>query len=383
MQLRFFYPLGNKLVKHLDLPEELQKDFDAYNGNMPMGLVIEKSIEYTIYEETRTIPAYIYRTGDMFAYEKLLTANQLPFAIPLYHAYSGARSCFCVSNLGNETLFAPLKSQLKKNVSAPKSLFYHQPFFKTLYEDIVKQHDWKLKVLYFSGSWKKAINESKDLIPLRLYLFQQYWKRAELSRVRTAVDYLCSTIFNELTDFKPEPSVTGAIQYFTSLLLGAYPGYTPIISNDDIYLPTNEIQDILLSRYKLPNSPTIIAPSYFNDTNHIYYALSYPSAITFSREYLPQQTTIKKLDLFARLTQAFFNKMMERPRLKNTYIGSILPITEIKYFHTHMAGYQFDEIQSINALEKYDRRFQAKDINLPLSKSSPFLRGLISFKKLE
>lgn len=375
---KFYFPHHQKLLGFDELPKCIQKDFSLWNPNIPFGIILEKNMEHYIRMPNRTIPGRIYTPGDCFGYEFKLHDLNYKITIPIYYVTIGARSCFCITNLGNELLFSSLKKKLNKYITAPKTPYAHQPFFKILYENLINKKTWKLKLLYFSDKWMKAIKTNPDFIELSLYLFRQYWMKGEILRERISHDYLTSNIFSKLENFRPEPYITEIIRSFVLLLTNACFGYAPQI--DDSYLPLNEIQNILLHEYKVPHSPIIFCPSLIKDTNILYYSLNYPSSAVFSRVYSTQQSMIKILDEVTRFSAAFFKKISKSLRQSNSLFEKMVNNTKIQCFHTHTDKYH--SALTIDKLNSFDSCIAKRKDGLDLPNSGPFLRGLIGLKTL-
>lgn len=146
----FYYPHNKSLLSLPNLPKNIQKDFIAYDTNIPFGLTLDKCFEFSVDSAIASIPSSLYIKGDCFGHlSKLGNIKGYYYSPPVFSIHAGARSSFCVSNLGNMTLFNSIKKHLKSEVSAPKTLDQHHDFFRILYRDLVPEKKWKLKVLFF------------------------------------------------------------------------------------------------------------------------------------------------------------------------------------------------------------------------------------------
>ncbi|MFZ9035796.1 MAG: hypothetical protein ACO2ZM_06740 [Francisellaceae bacterium] len=383
----YYFPFGDKLIAYEELPQNIKKDFAGWDSNIPFGIVLEKSMEHYLYDEDITTPGRIYHTGDCFGYDYCLKNPLInTLSIPVYQVSAGARSCFCITNLGNGMLFAPLKKKLKVNMPPPKKLYDHKDFFQALYQSFDMVQNWKLKLLYFSPKWKQNISDKKHKILLN-YLYDCYWMRTEKLRILPLYEHITSDAFKQLSKYKPEPYIVNVIRNFLSLFINAIAGYS--VQSNDNYLPLKSIQNILTNEYNIPHSPIIMAPEYFDRTSTLYYSLSYPSTIILSNIYSTQQSTLKRLDELHRLTMHFFNtfhrKMHSSQEIKSFSKKIIFGKTSedilMKCFHTHTD--QFNQVSPISELEIFDKEIAQRPDKLDLPSNGPFLRGLIGFKKNE
>lgn len=375
----FYYPHNNQLLTRDNLPTALKNDLNRYSCHTPFGLVLSKSIEMTIDNtNSSTIPIVLYKSGDLFGiYAQLGKKFTKYYAPPLASAYAGTRSAFCVSNLGNLSLFSRMKQKLPERAIAPKTLYEHHAFFKTLYEAFKPQHNnWMLQIAVFPGTFLDKVLTNKRYLELKAYLYNEYWVNAELTRNRSYYDFVSSEIFTHLKSFKPDPYTTGTISHFISLFLDFYPGFTPLV--DETQMPTKLLQQVLIEEYGVEHNPIMIGLDYFKNLDIMYYSLNYPTTFTYSRTHSKQQTVTAKLDSISRIAKAFFEHYQTLSFTSITRAYQILPAITMHCFHTD-AQYS-NVIRPTAELQQFDARMVMKpDRGLP--KSSPFCRGLIAFER--
>lgn len=381
----FYFPFQNKLVIFEDLPLEIQHDFKRWKSAIPLGIVLDKTMEHYINRTDRTIPARFFRAGDCFGYDFRMGNIEHVIALPLYSVMAGARSTFCMASLGNNKLFSPLKKYLNRTTTSPKNLYEQHTFFKELYKAFYPENPWKLKLLYFPDNFMVSVQENPEFQPLANYLLQQYWQVGEITRARTTHDYLSSEVFSNMKKYKPtpEPCITEAIRSFILIMINACFAYRPLIN--DAYLPLDTIQNILLNEYKIEHRPIIFGPDTSKNSSTLYYLLNYPSSMLFSRSYARDASTIKVLDLLHRMTKDFFDEMLSQryaEKSRNTFIISQIKSTQIQHFHTHTHE-DYKQILSIDNLKEFDFRFNHCATHLDLNASSEATRGLIGLKKHE
>lgn len=373
----FYYPHDDALHTRDTLPGEISSDLSLYKNSIPFGIVLGKCFEMTVDNDKYTIPSTLYRKGDLFGYFSRMGENHNDFsAPPIYSAYSGARSAFCVSNLGNLSLFSSLRDNLPPDTTAPKTLYDHYKLFSAIAKSYSNSNKWKVKMIVFNGEFFEKISNNADFLPIKNYLFNQYWLKAELFRNKQNYDYVTSEILYNLESFKPDPYLTGTLRHFISIFLNVYPAFAPLINNEQA--PVDLLQRVLINEYKIESSPIIIGLEYFNKTNLLYYPLNYMSTFTYSRNYAKQQTVWEKLDAIKRLADVFFNKYKKSKINAITSISKLLPEVEMHCFHTK--HYESKNIVSTDELQKFDKRMTFNS-NMNIAKTSPFLRGLIAFKK--
>lgn len=388
-----FFPADDGSLHRLNTPE-LPKDIIKHLGygkdSSPLGLVLEKTIEFFVDAAHRkvTIPKKMVKPGEFINFSRILSLNKNPAIKPfapngLLKATAGARTVFSLPYLTCNSSFIKLERDIGELSKIPESQYDHFQLFQDIANNYAYKKPWELKLLYFSERWIDAILYNKKWTEIKSYLFQKAWEDTQYMRNQYFFDVSFS-IMKEQENARQNHYIYDTARHIFDIAVGAFPGLAPTITSE--MLPLAEIQESLTDSYGLKKYiPTIITPEYFSLAANIpvYYSMHYPTLRLFS----PTSTTHKKsvLSDLQDLSRAL-NKFSKRIRDENsiwkgTILQEIAENMRFQFIHTSLrSGVVITDPKEI---VKKDQRFLHFDNNDNLTPSldGNFFRGCISLAK--
>lgn len=368
--------LSSEIVTHLGYGK----------NNSPLGMVLEKELEYFIdlKEKEITIPWKIYPPGKFFACGININSQLKQSYVPnsVLSVSAGARSVFMLPNIGCSGNHINLQRDFNIQIPPPKSLYKHWEIFKAIAN--ASNEDWRACILYFSEKWLSKINYDPAWAKLKLFLFNHAWEHFEYERCRVFYD-LTFSIIQQKRNLKPNPYLTDTAKHLFAIAAGNAPGYCPAIDNESF--PLDIIQKAFTESYLLKKYlPTLMKASIFNFSTAlpIYYSLQNPSTLTFSPKSRKNASTLLALRELQHIMQVFINEL-----IKGKIMGYDCILSEIAnkidfiYYHNEFDSHRI--IKSTSDLIKTDIRFHAtqhtfKADNAMFASDAPFVRGCIGIQ---
>lgn len=373
-------------ISDVGVSKEIIKHLDYGRTSLPMGMVLNKDVEYFIDlpKEGITIPWLMYKPGSIFPFNTILgNDNQKSFAPNgILLTSAGARSVFMLPNIGCATNHSRLQRDFNIQKAAPKSLYEHWFIFKEIINSKIIQSNWRCTVLYFSQKWLENIKKDKKWLILKTYLLELAWERFAYERNQVFYDIVFSLI-QKNRNLKPNPYLTDTARHLFTIGVGAAPGYAPAI--DDSCLPLQILQKTFTESYNLKNHiPTIIQPRNFNfelDKTPVYYSLQNPSTHSFSPKSRKISSTLVEMRELEYIVNIFRNELSKKDSLcSDTVLSKIANILEFNYFHNEKDRHNIikssEKIPLINNNFNYfkaNKKFEGK-----FAKDSKFVRGCVS-----
>lgn len=385
-----FIPNNNNIFVRLaegEIDKKIFKELEYGKDSSPLGLVLEKSIEFfvDIPEKQTTIPTKVIGPGDFCNFSSILSASykDLPLAPNgLLRATAGARTTFSLPYLTCSSSFANLEEKYPSITQTPSSQYDHFQLFKEIVSDTAHQGSkpWRMKVLYFSEQWIKKIIKNKDWAPLNRYFFQLAWKESEHKRNKHYFDIHYSKVIEEI-NCKYNSAIKATIKHVTDIAIGGYPGLAPQMNNE--LVPLEEIQYALSHHYGLKKySPAIIAPSNFNykSSQPIYYSLQHPTACSYHSLTYSNASMMDSLKEIQRAFSRYKSQMTSKSSIWNgTRQYDALSKTNFHFIHCHKT--RATGIEAPDEFIKRDKRFnyvcEPKSTKLSPAANGNFFRGCI------
>ncbi|MFZ2315408.1 MAG: hypothetical protein WAW86_07105 [Gammaproteobacteria bacterium] len=373
------------------VPKELLRDIGYGVGGSPMGMVLEKQLEYFIDFKHKkvTIPWLIYSPGNFFPISTILGAQGAEVYAPngLLTVSSGARSTFMLPNIGCNSHFVGLKRDFNLKGAAPKSSYDHWDIFRGIIASNIIDCDWRCCFMYFSEPWVNRLHNDAAWMRLRLYLHEIVWKKFEYERNRIYYDMTFSMI-QEKRNLKPNPYLVDIAKHLFAVAVGAAPGYGP--SSNDNGLPVQIIQSAFIDSYGLKKyAPTIMEPLHFDSSNNksgIYYSLQNPAAHIFSPKSREGSSTILEMVELEYLMKVFCEELSQDSNIcSDTIIGKIAKNMAFDYYHNKSDKQNI--ISASSLIPQTDKRFlavPAKEVNVALkfAEDAAFVRGCVRIRPL-
>ncbi|RDI48069.1 hypothetical protein [Aquicella lusitana] len=370
-----------------EAPKGITKDLGYGSDGSPMGMVLEKQLEYFIDLKHKgiTIPWLIYSPGQFFPFSTILGCKSRHVYAPngLLTVTSGVRSTFMLPNIGCNSNYVNLRRDFNVQRQAPKSLYEHWYVFKEIIQSNVLNCHWRSCLMYFSEKWVNKLHSDKAWISLKLYLHEVAWRKFEYERNRVYYD-IAFSIIQEKRNLKPNPYLTDTARHLFTTALGGAPGYVPSCNNDA--LPANLLQRVFLDCYGLKKYiPTLMQPAHFDFEKSkypVYYSLQNPSTYVFSPKSREGSSTIVEILELEHIMNIFCEELANDSNIcSDTIIGKIAKNVNFNYFHNKADRQAV--IRPSSDIPFADKRFEAGSLNGEgsigkFAADAPFVRGCIS-----
>ena len=248
-----------------EISKKLMIDLGYAADTLPMGIVLEKSIEYTVnLKGEGTMPYRVYSPGTFFPFNLILgNKNKMGFSPNgLFTVTSGRQSIFMLPNIGCVTQHAGLQRDFNIQAAAPKKLSEHWQVFSEIVNSPIVESDWRSCLLFFSEPWVKKLANDPTWGTLKLYLYELGWNFFEYQRSRELY-HINFSVIQKRRHLKPNPYLTDTAQHLLAIAVGARPGYAPAC--DENGLPLKLIQNAYVESYGLKKHiPTVMQAEHFN-----------------------------------------------------------------------------------------------------------------------
>lgn len=380
-----FYRLSD-----LNAPKDVIQHLGYGKNSSPLGLLLDKKLEYFIDSKDLgiTIPWVVASPGKFFPLARVLPNRSKRVYAPngLLSVSSGVRSTFMLPNIGCQVNHSNLQCDFNIQLPPPKTLYDHWYVFKELINNPTINSDWRSCILYFSEKWLDKIQNDKQWLAVKTYLYEHAWDVFEFDTNRIYYDLAYSLIQNK-RNLRPNPYLVDTARHLFTTALGAAPGYVPAIDSES--MPVEILRDIFINSYGLKKYyPTIMQAAHFdyeNDPNFIYYSLQNPSTYISSPKSRKASSTIVEMRELKHIMQIFIDELSQKGHpCSDTVIHDIACNIEFNYFHNKADRHKM--ITPSAEIAAMDPRINSMDeqYKLPASQfaaDAPFVRGCISMRK--
>lgn len=341
---------------------------------VPMGLILNKSVEVYFESEDRIMPSKLYSSGDIFGLWQLLDPEPEAHIKKLWNLSSGARSIFMLPMISDATLHAKLKRDLKIHSYAPKKLSMHRDVFSDIAKNMTeeKRSVWTCDVLYFTKKWFDLdLNNFSELKQYKYWLLEA-WRQSLNCRNQMNYSIVREAFSKKVSkrNIKPKPYILNTINHLMSIKDGIFPGFVPA-QEDEIGGPIGLIQKAYIEHYGLKNYfPTILHPSHLSlnaSKAPVYYSLTFPTLLDFSP---------------ASGGSSYLMNDMRELKLLMKMLEEFIGYENVEYDFFHSEHDRFNEIESSHIIAKEDDRF-LDNKSCVFAYNGPFLRGCIRIKEKE
>lgn len=373
-----YYKLSDEIA-----PRDLVKNLSYGMDGSPMGMVLEKQLEYFIdlKDKKITIPWLVYSPGEFFPFSTILGINTKRIYAPngLLTATAGTRSTFLLPNIGCNTHFLNLQRAYNIKTQAPKTLYDQWFTFKNVLQHSSVNDNWRACLLYFGEKWVNSIHHDKEWLQVKLFLYESAWRKFEYERNRIYYDIAFSLI-QEKRNLKPNPYLTDTAKHLFTIALGAAPGFVPAI--DEEAFPVELMQQIFIDVYGLKKYfPTIMRPIHFDcekDRLPIYYSMQQPSTYSFSPKSREVNSTLSEMRELEHIMSIFCEELGKNATVcSDTILGQVANKMKLNYFHNKPDSHGIIS-SSVKIVEK-DTRFNVRNnLNAKFANDAPFVRGCVS-----
>ena len=353
-----------------------------YNNNMPLGVVIKKSIELYINVLGRVIPWVFITEGNLFglwvSLQPVATTNHTG---KISNIVSGSRSALFLPKISDATSFRKLKKTFSLQCRIPVDLTDQWPLLQELVKHPEFPGHWESEVIYFSKKWLEP-NSSIAWRAFKNHLLEIAWNATSYLRNQVIFDIAFSCALEE-KNLKPNPYLTDTVKHLYALGQKSFPGYR--IARDNHVVPLDALQKIFIDVYGIKYLPNMIVPGYLtNDPmNPIYYSLEVPTLMSFSPKSRKTASKLGDLREVRHIMQRTVDYLVEdKLRLHETPLYKLVNDIDFSYFHTDLDMYNETE-KTIDLLKLDDNLIfeQDKYRDKEFCDTSPFLRGCVKIAK--
>lgn len=369
-----------------NVPREVIKHLGYGKTSCPMGMVLEKELEYFIdlRDEGITIPWVLLKPGTLFPFSRLLNKKNHRIYAPngVLSTTSGARSIFTLPNIGCLTNHLNLQRDFNVQSPPPKTLYEHWNIFREILNSEVLENNWRSCIMYFAEKWMDKLHTDKAWLPLKSYLHDLAWDTFEYRRNQVYYD-IAFSIIQKKRNLKPNPYLTDTARHLFTITLGDAPGYAPCV--DDSSLPLELLQKILIESYGMKKYfPTIMKPYIYNfehDHYPIYYSLQNPSTFAFSPKSRKISSTIFEIRELEHIMRIFTEELAsEKGICSDTIMSKIAKGIKFNYYHNEEDRHQV--VSPSTEVIKFDKRFMHGSSDSNFACDARFLRGCVSMRKI-
>jgi hypothetical protein len=365
-------------------PKDIIKNLGYGMSSAPLAMLLEKNMELFIdlKDEGVTIPAVIYKPGDMFPFARILSRNSERVYAPngVLTLTSGIRSTFMLPNIGCSTHHLNLQRDFNIKNHAPKTLYEHWDVFKELVNSQVIGSTWRSCLMYFSRQWLAKLDADPAWHKMKLFLHELAWTHYEYERNHLYYDVAFS-VMQKKRNLKPNPYLVDTARHLFAVALGAAPGYAP--ATDDRALPLDVIKRVYVDSYGLKKYyVSLMHPlhySFESDKYPVYYSLQHPSTRVFSPKSRKISSTLAELRELDHITRIFTSELSNPENMcSDTIIGSVSHDIEFNYFHNKVDRHGI--VKHSSKIADMDDRFSLNDLESNLavfSSDAPFVRGCV------
>lgn len=370
--------LGVKPIDDDSVSTDLQNDLMYNSGTSPVSLSLKNCTEIYLEQSTHTIPLYgLIHPGKIFSTWRVLNTEKSHAPAFLWQMTSGARSIFMLPKISETLRHNKIKKELEISCEKPRTLFDQWRVFKGIANSNITDDPWSSEILFFSGKWFKNLHDPAWSMFYK-HLLETAWGGSEYLRNLFTWNTVYSMIQQKL-DIKPNPYVADITKHLIAMGVQEMPGFAP--ANTDNIAPISLIQSVYEDIYGLERyAPIVLAPSFVDKNNPIYYSLEYPTALEFSPPSRANASKIHNLFEIGALIKKYLKVLSDNTlNLQQTPIGDLDSNVQYDLFHTDPENYS--TISSTKKLFEEDPTFRVgKYSNSELPESALFLRGCVRIK---
>lgn len=365
-------------LMHESIDKKIQHDL-SYTGTVPVGLVLENSIETFFSFEARTSPSSFYSKGGMVSLWSILEGDNSYQAGPIWSISSGARTICMLPKVTDKSGYGKLTRKYNLKTRIPKSLTEHWAIFRDISNHKHFSQPWKSKIIFFTKGWFEH-KDDKAWLKFYNYLLDTAWSDSAVKRNQFIVDFIFS-LAQKNCGLKPNPYLVDTARHLISLGLGGIPGFKPAM--DNVAAPVSGLQKTYIEDYGLRKIPTIMQPHHFSGlpSDRVYYSFEMPTTAIFSPRSSNGVTRMVDLRELKYIMDKLITEILNgHLMVEKTPFFKLAKNIKYNFYHTDPD--QHNEITQIKNIAELDNNFNTllckTDLSLTHTEFSPFFRGCIS-----
>lgn len=398
--IRAKYPYGADISKNGDfnlyvhgkllswrdtyIPPKIQEML-TYNWQiLPLGIILENSIESYLDDGKTIIPNGLVPAGNIFSaltvFEDIHNNHMIAKS---YSISAGCRSLICLTKLAD----MQMGDRLARKLRMPKAIFprtYGEQFafFKAMAESPLFSQPWQTTVIYFSEKFCSAIRhtvETRAAFLSRVWLLSSFWRN------QTSYDYIWSHYSNQNLPLRirNKHQIIETCKHLLKVLIGEAPAYIPCES--DIAAPITGLTQALVDYYRPRyNFPIFMRLAHYEGKQSAYYSLHRHTFVQSIPETSESQKTFTELTNISEILSGFIDSALNNKlvfSLENTRLLHMLNYANFTYYHPSAEGIKFlnTDIQSLfeqdSRFSSYQKNYTSTSLGMPLN--SLFMHGCI------
>jgi len=369
-------------IHHGTIPNRIKDDL-GYAGTIPLGLILENSIEAFMRAGDRIIPSSLAKAGQLISLWRVLDEAESFHAGRFWNITSGARSVCMVPKITDAGGYKSLKSRYGVKFSIPQKLSEHWVLFTEVIHQInYANKKWESGLLFFPKIW---FDNKKDKQWARFYyfLFNTLWQKSAFRRNQFIFDFAFS-LAQQNRNLRPNPYLADTVRHLVAVGCGAVPAFAPAI--DESAAPIRWLQEVFLEGYGLKKyAPIIMHSHHFNlqDDRTVYYSVQMPTTAIFSPKSRKLSSAMEELQEVKHIMEVLLSEILRgNLEVENTPLFGLAKNVRYGYYHSEKD--KSGEIYSSSCIHEADKKFTstiADSKNYIFPEFSPFFKGCISISK--
>lgn len=350
---------------------------------MPIGMVLNKSIELDLHVGARMLPFKLMRKGHLFGLWGLLPQESLiSFSRHIWSITAGTRCLSLLPKIHDAAGFQKIKKKYPYLKFSGSKHFDNQWYLLVELARHAQEIPWSVDLLYFSTKWMDQLeSEKNDDNPywgmFKLYMYQTAWKDTGFLRDGLILNSDFAYALEEY-NVKSTPYLSDMIKHLYAMIEGFFPGF--VFAHDDSSAPISTLQKVFSEVYDLKYFPTFFQPGYLS-YNHplsgMYYSLQWPTSLECSPKYNRKSTKMADLRDIKYVVNTTLKGTKYKRRNSKYPISQIDHLVDFRYFHCdHDPLGEIEHTSALLGLEpvlqEEQQRYQ-KDF----CETSPLIRGCI------
>lgn len=363
---------------------EIYKDLSYGMNSSPLGIILDKYIEYFIEFDDQVFPYQIHGPGTIFNKGILLNninkRNYSPNGI--LKATSGARTAFMLPSINSHNGINKLSKHVNYELTTPRKHAEHFNLFVAINKHI--SNKWKSCLAYFSEIWITHLLSDPAWVEIKNFILEGKNSNDSFSSNSEYYDIFYSKAQKDRNLRTSSPYLTNTAIHLIKVALGKHPGYIP--ASTENLLPLDMIQKYISDAFQLRKIPTVMVPHsliYEIDKEPVYYSMQNPTTPHFLTKKNERVTANQEIDVVHGILSKFVEEMSKKDSLlAGTVFSEISKNIGFNYFHNYPPK-DNSLIRNSRELAELDSRFIFsfhKNNYSEFSFEGQFLRGCVQIQ---
>lgn len=366
-------------VNHPSHPNIVREEL-GYSSSMPGTVVLKNKVECFSVIDDKLTPLFTVSTGKMLGFVATINLENAIHHNKMWNISAGLRSIFMAAPIGDNIAHNRLMREYDLHVSAPKNL----PDQWAVFKDIADQSgsDWQVEMLYFGKQWCEEKSDDSWKI-FRHFLYEKMWEVTRRESYYRFSELFLSQIQSNCS-LRADPHLINTTNHLIRIADSLTPGYG-VLDNDE-GAPVSLLQDIYLSDYRLNYAPIMIGPTYFSESDVVYYSLEIPSNVRSTIRSRKRITRIEELREVRRTLRAMQKEIVRNSLgLEDGDISILTAAKSVDYHFVHTEAQQGEPVlKSKEAIDLDDvLKEQLAQFQAPFCDNSRFFWGTVVLKHHE